>query len=337
MSNFRVETWDVSQKDIWDDFVDEADGGTLFHKYDWLLAAKQHTGYELVPLTVHQGNKLVCVFPVFLVKMMSVNVVLSPPNGCAIPHLGPVISLDTNKQHNVEKGTQKIIEEVYAYLKSEYNYDYIRIICSPAITDVRPLKWNNFSITPMYTYHLDLNEDESTIFNNFDKRVKRRIRKAESNEQLTVSNRPLEEMFVLLKLVKERYKEQGENFKVSETYLQKLMNSSVAGNINVKIGFENNEAVTGMLLLKYKNSVHNWIGGINPNSRTADGINELLIWDTINEYSRKQYHTYELMGADTEQLCDHKSKYNPALVSHFLAEKATLKGQVALKLQQLKR
>lgn len=319
------------KSDIWDQFIDSSSAGTLFHKYDWLKAAEKHTGYKLIPIVVFKGEVLICVFPVFYLKKGFIKMLLSPPNACSIPHMGPVLNIDTQKVYNYEKTYFTVIDQLLEYLASQIGYDYLKITLPPIVNDMRPLIWNDFRVSLNYTYEIPLSNGITEIFNSFDSRIRQQIRSAEKNRNLIIKKQNPEKIKSFIKLIAERYEGQGKEFKVSETYISELLKGSLFKNLHFLAAYYNSNIISGLVLLEYKNVIHHWLGAISPKERIV-GVNELLHWTAIKEFESKGFKGYELMGANTKHLCQNKSKYNPDLINYYVAEKMTSKGSIALSL-----
>jgi hypothetical protein len=137
-------------RSVWDDFVDRCENGTLFHKYDWLKAAENHSKAKLIPLAVYKDENLVCIFPLYVKRKYTLKIALSPPNGCGIPHLGPLFTFTSDNAYKREKSYFPMVDEILRYIEDEIGYDYLRVIFSPHLSDLRPFQWNGLSIEPSY-------------------------------------------------------------------------------------------------------------------------------------------------------------------------------------------
>jgi len=329
MSGYKIRILDEAESDTWDDFIDRCEGGTIFHKFAWLKAAGKHTKFSLIPLVVFKGDSLICAFPFFTKKNFSLKVILSPPNGCGIPYLGPVLALPASNQYKLEKFYFGLVDAIINFLKKVIGFDYIRIVLTPYISDTRPFIWNGLNVRPNYTYIISLKDDINIIFNNFDGRIRTMIRKFEKNKDCNIQKGDFEDFFKLLNIVQRRYKLQGIKYKVSKKYLSDLLDSNLSESFMFLGAFRNEELITGNILLRYKNNLHHWIGGVKVNENIA-GINESIHWSAIKEHSQINLNHYELIGANTRHLCDHKSKYSPKLLPFYTVEGSTWKGRLGL-------
>ena len=95
----------------------------------------------------------------------------------------------------------------------------------------------------------------------------------------------------------------------------------------IKAVRDNKHLLTGIVLIKYKNKIQYWIGGIPPKEKYV-GINELLHWNVIKRNLNTNVTYYDLVGANTKHLCRYKSKFNPVLKVYYTVEKGNLKGNL---------
>jgi len=85
----------VTEREIWDTFIDESPSGLLFHRWDFLKITERHTGYTTHPFGIYKGEELVAAFPIFCKRKGGLSVALSPPPMQAvIPYLGIVMGRD---------------------------------------------------------------------------------------------------------------------------------------------------------------------------------------------------------------------------------------------------
>ena len=328
MIDFKIKIAKQGAIKQWDDFVDFSTTGSLFHKTAWLEAAAKETKTELIKILGFWGKNIFVALPIFIKKFMGFRFAFSPPPRCLIPAMGLVVSNDKLKQDGFEKKYFRAVDSLESFIRSKLKVDYIRIVNPVELCDIRPFKWNNYRADPNYTYFINLNCDEKKIFENMKGQVRQNIRKAQKYVDLQIISGDRMDYSDLIKLVRDRYSDQNLILPVSDTYMKNIFDKFY--NINlfmVKAVRDNKHLVTGIVLLKYKNKIQFWIGGIPPEKKYV-GINELLHWDIIKKNLNTNFKYYDLVGANTEHLCRYKSKFNPALQLYFTVEKGNLKGNM---------
>lgn len=328
MSRYSIRVIDDSERQAWNDFIEKSEQGTVFHKYEWLKILEKHSNYSLVPIVVFKGDVQICAIPLFKKTILSVKILLSPPNGCGIPYLGPVFIPDSQKQYKKEKTYFYAIDEAFDFIFNELGFDYIRVVCSPYCDDLRPFLWKGCIVKLNYTYKIDLSQGKESIYRGFDKRIREGIRSAEKYNNIIVREDDIEDIYRILTLVKERYALQGRKYKVEENYIRDIINSSLKEHVRIITAEINGETIAGSITLCYKEKVQDWIGATTPKEKVT-GLNELLHWRIIQQAVDANFRYFESIGANTRHLCDHKSKYNPELISYHVVEKTSLKGKLA--------
>jgi hypothetical protein len=318
---------------LWDDFIGNSYNRTLFHRIDWLKAIADHSKMEFIPLAVKKGNKVVCLFPVFFRKIYGLRILESPPGRSGISHLGPLLNIPATNIYNYEMTYIHILDEIIDFAENSIGYDYFRIIHVPGILDMRPFAWRGFSVLPKYTYQFDLREGEEKLYNRFHSVTKNMIKKAENNKYISVS-RDLKYILSILSITQARLSNLNIKFRISSEYLNKLLDSSISTNMESIAVIYNEHAIAGNITLTDNTNAYAWIGFVNKEEHIP-GIWELIFWENIKEYSRRDYSTYEIVDANIRRLCQHKARYGAQLIHYFDVYKTSVKGEIALKLMNV--
>ncbi|MFW6134491.1 MAG: GNAT family N-acetyltransferase [Elusimicrobiota bacterium] len=325
MADFSIEIADNNIKKDWDRFVLEHPLGTFFHLFDWLEIVQWKTGFAFKPLVLRSGGTVCGIIPIFIQKRYSVNLCMSPPPRVATPWMGPLLKHQSDKQYKIEKYNLKAMEAMHKFLVEELKSNYIRIVCVSGLEDIRSFKWIGYRCEPGYTYFLNIT-DKDKVFERFDGRIRTGIRKAQQSE-LFYKHADNSMIPLIIDAVLGRYKEQGLSFALNQELMGQLRNSHAGSFIETTGVFDDEGFVTGNILIRFKNNVHHWIGGVQP-YRNHQGANEFLHWSGIDRYSDEGIRHYEFMGANTRHLCEHKSKYNPELRVFYSCEWYNTRGKL---------
>lgn len=328
MKEYKVYKLGDNIKEFWDEYINESVGGTIFHRYEWLKIAEKHSKMKFIPIAVNKGDKTVCILPLFYQKKYGIRILFSPPNGCGIPHLGPVFKIPSTNRYKYEKTYIDIIDELIQFMEKIIGYDYLRIIHTPDIIDMRPYVWNKYVVRPHYTYKFDITNNIQEIFNNFHSTTKNAIKKAINNNDIVISRDP-KYLSDILALVKKRYKDQNRKFNISNNYLENLIDSSLSNNIESISIIHDENTIAGDIAITDRNFAYAWIGSVSRQKIIA-GVGELVLWEKIKEYNERGYKSYDIIGANTRHICKHKAKYGANLVIYCVVQKVSLKGNVAL-------
>jgi len=81
MQNITVELLTQEKKQIWDDFVDDSNNGTLFHKQKFLSYHEEKFKDDEHPLLFYEGEKLIAVLPLAIFESEGKKIAKSPYGG----------------------------------------------------------------------------------------------------------------------------------------------------------------------------------------------------------------------------------------------------------------
>ncbi|MDW7731748.1 MAG: GNAT family N-acetyltransferase [Methanolobus sp.] len=314
----------INDSQLWDQFIDESPYGTIFHKWDFLRTVEKHTGCELYPLGVYITEELICVIPLFLKKINGIRMVFSPPPQTAIPCLGFVVSprcdvmkLSKKSLHMYEMG------KLFAEEVDRMGANYVSIVLTPMFYDVRPFKWNGFTIDPMTTFVIDLQRPLATILQSFSSSRKIAVKKLDSYDlKLVESN----DISLFYGSSVDRYTEQGLKFPVSgKEYLEELLDLYPEDIKLYYIHDRKGHSLGGLITAEYKRMTL-WIGSVKPDFNVP--VNEFLYWELIKKGKAKNYHELELGGADVPSIAAFKAQFNPSLRVKYRLVKNDLIGKV---------
>jgi len=315
----------IDSKETWDKFVDESPYGLVYHKWDFLTIVEKYTNYKFCPYGVFRGETLIGIFPLFRKKIAVINTIFSPPPRSGIPYLGFLTNpeYESLKQNKKETYLNQIVEEVNEVISS-FTPNYISISIVPNFIDIRPFKWQDYTIDTHFTYSLDLSANLDTIWMDLKKETRKQIKSAESSGlKLTKSK----DVTTFYNAMSERYKEQGLNFPlINQSYVEDLI-ATFPDQIGIYYVYDENDIpVSVQLTQEYKRFI-SWIGG----SRTERPVhgNEYMQWNLIKLAKENNFHTFELSGAGLKRLCEFKSKFNPSLEVCYRVHKRDIYGKLA--------
>lgn len=313
---------------LWNNIVDSSPQGTIFHRWEWLRIAERHTRSRLFPLIGLEGDEPVGLFPLFYLRRWLLSMVFSPPFGCAIPALGPlIINYDKFKPHKLEHIYQEFQQQVDDFINSRLHPNYISIVTSPGLLDIRPFMWSGYQVTPAYTYKIDLTLGEEGVWDGFKKKLRSDIKRVE-NKGLIVREGTAQEVSYLYHSLQKRYQAQNRGLLLSREYLDDLFREFGSKNLKLFTALYNDQTVGAILLITYKETTSVWLG-VSKSEVAGLPTNDLIQWEAIKWAIQNGGKAFELIGAGNPRLCEFKSKYSPHLEVHFTIKKAGLIGGLA--------
>lgn len=315
--NLRIATDDDAQ--LWDQIVDSSPQGTLFHSWKWLNIAEKHTNTKLYPLFGVKGETVIGIIPIFHMTRYGMSAAFSPPPSTDIPYLGPVIrdyeSYNQSKKESIEKEFQRSVDHfIFSHLKCGYS-----LLLLTTYHDPRPYKWSDYTLYPIFDYHLDINQDIASVWQKMSGNLKSDIKRTEKHG-ISIHDGSEKDLIDIYQELIRRYKEQNKPVTTTLDYFTDLYKAFSPDNFKIFVAKDNGESVGGLISILYKNRVLYWVGGAKP-AISNFSPNDLAQWEAIKYAHSKDYKIYEEIGAGTERLARFKAKYNPRLVCRFSVKK----------------
>ncbi|WP_411968994.1 lipid II:glycine glycyltransferase FemX [Haloferax sp. YSSS75] len=308
--------------DKWDDYVEQSPNGNLFHQYAALEVQAKHANAELYPLIGFKGQEVVGLFPVFNITKGPIQTVFSPPPELRVAYLGPaLLNMGHMKQRKRESRHHEFIDNCFEWIQNEIRPQYTHIRLDGTHDDLRAFTWNDFDISPSYTYHVDLTAGEEDVLMSFSSDARANIRNA-PEDSFTIEEGGLEEIELIIEQVTDRYENQGISFRTSAEFVKDLYTNLPAGQIRPYTLRVDGDFVGGILVTDYKGMVSRWQGGVRTDIDVDIAVNDLLDWHVMSDAIERDRETYDLVGADNRRINRYKSKFNPSLVPFYSLERS---------------
>jgi len=321
-----IECFDSDQFEEWDRIVDRSPQTTVFHQSAALEVLAAESGTDLHPLVGFKGQEPVAVFPLFELSKGPLTAVFSPPPNLWIPKLGPAfLNMAKLKQRKRGRRRQRFVDTAFDWLDGTLGPQYVRVRTNNGLSDVRPFKWNDCSVTPEFTYVTELLEDEQPVLDRFSGDARSNIRKGGANsDTYTIREEGADAAVEIMEQVKARYSEQDEPFPVPADFPRKLYERLPEGQIRPYIYRSHGEFVGGILAYDYDGTVARWHGGVRPSADMNLPVNDLLDWRLIRDAIERGRQSYDLVGAGDPRLTEYKAKFAPALESFYSVERGSI-------------
>lgn len=307
----------------WNDLVERSPMGSLFHRLDVLRVIEAHSDATLHPLVGVKGQQPVGVFPVFELSKGPVTTVFSPPPGRGIPHLGPVLfHTDQLKQRRFEKQNLGFVEGCVEWVEANIGPKYFHTVTQPGYDDVRPFQWNDFDVTPKYTYDIDLSVGEAALLEGVTRDARKSIQNT-PEDAYHIEERGFEGIDYVLDRINSRYEEGGGGLFLEPQFVKDLYDTVPDGGLLVYVAEIDGQPASGRLTLQSNDAITLWQGSPKPSIDTDVPINDLLNWRSMVDGIAAGKSTCNLVGANTRHLCEYKAKFNPQTNLYFELERGT--------------
>ena len=322
-----ITTLDSDERNRWDTYVERSPGGTLFHRYGALEAQADATDSTLHPLVGYKGEEPVGIFPLFEFGKGPLTLVFSPPSELGVPNLGPaLVHMDQLKQRKQEKRHRRFIEGCIEWIDDERGPNYVSIQTGWQYDDARPFLWNEFDVTPAYTYTIDLRDGKDAVISRFSKSARQNVRN-NTDASYTISQGGQREIRWILDELHERYEEQGRAPPIPTTFIEELYDRLPGGTVRPYVLSVDGEKATGTVLLENGSIARSWVGGATPDVDIP--ANDLLEWHMMCDALDRGVSFFEIVGGNTPRLNKWKAKFSPDIQTYYRVKRSSPGGEVA--------
>jgi hypothetical protein len=315
--SIEIEKLGRDEFDAWDSYVEQSPNATLFHQSKALEIQAEFSGAKLHPLVGYKGQEPVGVFPLFQLDKGPFTAAFSPPPNLWIPRQGPaMLNMRKLKRRKRERRLKRFIDGCIEWLRENPDPKYVELRTAGEYRDPRPFKWNGSTVTPEYTYVVDLTCGEDELLSEFSSDARSNIRNAD-DDAFDIEEGGAEDVDRILAQVRDRYRAQGKAFDLSPGFGRALYDALPEGQIRPYVCRCDGEYVTGILAFEYDGRTHRWQGGVKPEREVGVPTNDLLDWHVMTDAMDRGLDGYDLVGAGNPRLNRYKAKFGPSLEEFY--------------------
>lgn len=304
--NNRLPARIVTDKGIWDAFIDESPSGLLFHKWDFLAITEQHTGYRVLPYGIYKGEELVAVCPLFCRQANGLSVVLSPPPMQAvIPYLGAVMGRDyaTAKQSKKESMLEVVADGLGEAI-GDLAPNYLSITFVPDFCDMRRFIWDGYRTRISYLYTIDLAPSLEALWGDLNAKLRTSLRRFEKEGYYLEEGSDLTRFY---ETVCRRFgRPEMKIPMVTRDYFEDIFRA-YPDNLAAYYLYDRDGALTGAVAAQEYKRFLLWVG--TPRIESVHAENEYLQWVLLRRAQDEGYRLFENVGANTPDLNFFKSRF----------------------------
>jgi hypothetical protein len=317
----RIERLPLSE---WADVL-PARGFEPFHTAEALSVLADHASGDLRLFAGYNGQNPVALLPLFVQRRSVGSVVTSPPPGFSIPRLGPLLMPASPKRSKYERLNRRFTEQVVDELALDSSRTLFHMTGNTAYTDPRPFRWSAFSVETVFTYTVDVADTTADeLLANCSKSLRREIRDVDSLD-VTVEQAGIEGTKAIYDQTVDRYDQQDEPFALTWPYVRDLVCALDERARSYVVRDPDGEFRSGITVLYSNDAAYFWQGGAR-GEYNGTTLNSYLHWriieDLIDDPPFETITKYDLMGANTDRLCQYKSKFGPSLEPYYTIESA---------------
>lgn len=229
-------------------------------------------------------------------KKQSDSLITSPYQLSLLTYGGPV-SLPGNDQvlTDLLKNLKKYLLKGSIYIKSGYKLS----------TDF--YKNSGFRVKTIPTLLIDTDRSEQLIWDSFDNRIRRNIKKAlKHNIEVTVENDKYLDHFA--DIYRDLCERKGLCFHGTDYY--KKLYYILQKNVKMSIYYAkyNSTIISAMSALEYKDDINPWFGGTKA-EYTDTGAGSLVYWEILKHASTGGFRTFDFLGLDIGPIAFYKKGF----------------------------
>ncbi|RQG89850.1 GNAT family N-acetyltransferase [Natrarchaeobius halalkaliphilus] len=309
-------------------------GYEFFHDPDALSVLDDHTTADLRLYGAYKGQQSVGLLPVFVGEKSLGTTALSPPLSLGVPRLGPLITPNSPKPRKAERINRELATAVVDDLAADRRSTLFRMTCPLEYTDPRPYAWNGFTVEPQFTYVVSLEDcdDLEDVMAGFSKSLRNEMRRYDEID-LTIDTEGIDAALRVYDDVVAQYEEYGDTAPMSRPFLRDLLSTVDDDRWRVYVARTPDGAYQSAILTLYSPDLASyWQGGVTASYEHVS-VNNLLhraiLEDLVTDPELDSITGYDLVGANTERLCEYKGKFNGELSPYYVIESSGLEMSIA--------
>ncbi len=309
-------------------------GTEVFHEPAALAVLEAHTDAEIRCYVAEKGGQAVGALPVFVDEKPVGRTITSPPLSLGIPRLGPVIDPNSPKRRKGERINHQLTEAVLTDLGADERSTLVRLTCPLAYDDPRPYRWQGLQVEPEFTYVVDCGDcpDLESVMCGFSKSLRNEMRRLDEVD-VRIETEGVDSALQVYEDVVEQYAAYDDEAPLTRPFVRDLLAGLPADRWRVYVARDPDGIyLSGIIVLYSDDLAYYWQGGV---TATYDhvSVNTLLhgaiLRDLVTDPTLESITGYDLVGANTERLCEYKGKFNGTLRPYYVVESAGLEMALA--------
>lgn len=327
MTQLEVRELERAEFPAWDELVAGSAQGMVFHTSDWLVNNALLLDQPLVLLGCYEHEELIGGCPLYLSRPYHVLQVASS-KAVSTPYGGILISpIERAKQRAREMHANRVITAILNHIARQ-RFDYVDLVNSPGLQDIRAFTQQGWNPTVYYTYILPLEDD---ILKSTSKDVRQNIRKAQ--RQGIHSGRRFDPG-ILWDLLVRTFAKQGKEPLLSRKHLEgllELIKEKGIGEMQVA-STPTGEVIAAEVIVWDAKMAHSWLAVASP-EHLSTGAASLLCYDDCCSLQERDHGMINLMAGNIPHLSSFISGFNPRLVPYYGADYPRLRYRIVKRLK----
>ncbi len=314
MGKVEVRRLEDNELSAWDELVAGSDQGTIFHTSDWLLKTASSLNLTLLILGCYEDEGLIGGCPLLLsnqynlLKIASSTVELTSYGGMVIANI------ESTKRRERELHNNKVIAAVRECIVQQ-RFDYVNLVNSPGLQDIRAFTQNGWDSKVYYTYILPISGD---IFDWISKNARRSVRKAQKLGMYATQHFDTEMYWDLTVETFSKHNSRPSSSKEHLVNMLHMIKDKGMGEMWVA-RTSSGEIAAAEVILRDSKNVHRW-SAASSEEHLNSGATSLLLCEIFNDIKNRNYTSINLMAGNFAHLSAFITSFNPNLVPYYGVE-----------------
>jgi hypothetical protein len=328
MARLDVRRLEGDEFHAWDALAAGSAQGTVFHSSDWLVKNASLQDQDLILLGCYDSEELIGGCPLFLSRPY--NLLGLAISTAALTPYGGVMMTESEraKQRAREMYADRVITALHEYIFRQ-GFDYVSLVNSPGLTDIRAFTRRGWSPAIYYTHILRLHDD---ILKTVSKDVRQNIRKARKQG---ISSTERFDPGIFWDLTVRTFSKQGKQPPVSERHLTGILamiREKGIGSMRIA-STSSGEIAAAEVILWDEKMAHSWSAVAAP-EHLSTGAVSLLCYDIFTSLKERDFRAINLMTGNIPRLSAFTSGFNPGLVPYYGVDYSRFRYRIFKRLQQ---
>lgn len=197
----------------------------------------------------------------------------------------------------------------------ENRYGKVALHLHPTLRDVRTMNWAGWNTKPLYTYTLELNNEEQLLAD-WSSSTRRTFRKSRSDYHIEESPVSASD---IVNLCSSSYARHGRSFPVKDTAAVKMidrMQQEGCARLFTATDHRSEKIEAGLAVLHDGETAYYWIAGSQPGNAMT-----VLLGTVLPMLYRDGLRRFDFVGANTPTIAEFKRRFGSQLVPYYRVEK----------------
>ena len=313
MIDLNIRILSMSEYPLWDELVIKSPHGTTFHTSSWITKNAEIFLTKEILFGCFINENLVAGCQIYSDKkyhLISTGISNLPMT----PYGGFVLSLPQNFMcRKLEKTHNNYISALNNELIKKF--DYINIINSPELSDIRQFIWTGWKPSIYYAYHVNLNDHSEK---NLSRNILRFNRKA---KKLGITVKKEFDPNLFFELYKTTFNRKLLNTPLSKNRLSKMMDMIIEKNMGEMWIAKtlHGEPAAAEIIIGDTKLAHRW-SAASDSQFNHTGAAILLLTEIFYDLKKRGFQEINCMSANTPELTNFITAFNPRLKPYYGVE-----------------